>query len=91
MTEPHYGIWIPVYRNWGPLNQPEYSFYTSYARRRSLLIQAERVGFSSTLLAQHIINCYDQDFDQLETWTAAALAKPLKKLRLLQQLCPRDN
>ncbi|MEH2250279.1 hypothetical protein [Nostoc sp.] len=91
MTEPRYGIWIPVYGNWGLLNQPENLFDASYARMRSLLIQAEPVGFSSTFLAQHIINCYDQDFDQLETWTAAALAKPLKKLRLLQQLCPRDN
>lgn len=89
MTEPRYGIWIPVYGNWGPLNQPEDPFDASYARARSLLIQAERVGFSSTLLAQHIINCYDQDFDQLETWTAAAaLAEATEKIEIIAAIKP---
>ncbi|MDZ8084381.1 MAG: hypothetical protein RMY16_02125 [Nostoc sp. DedQUE12b] len=36
MTEPQYGIWIPVYGNWVPLNQPEDPFDASYARARSL-------------------------------------------------------
>lgn len=38
MTEPPMEFWIPVYGNWGLLNQPENLFDASYARMRSLLI-----------------------------------------------------
>lgn len=36
---------------------------------------AEQCGFTTTLIAEHIINPRNQELDQLETWTAAALAE----------------
>lgn len=89
MVESRYGIWIPVYGNWGPLHHAEDPFDASYQRARSLLIRAEQAGFSTTLIAQHIINCYNQDFDQLETWTAAAaLAQATEKIEIIAAIKP---
>ena len=35
-------------------------------------LAAERLGYDSTLIAQHTINPHQEDFDQLEAWSAAA-------------------
>lgn len=56
MSEPHYGIWAPVGGNCGPLNAPDEPIDTSYERTRSLVLQAERLGYVATLVAQHLFN-----------------------------------
>lgn len=51
MSEPHYGIWAPVGGNCGPLNAPDEPIDTSYERTRSLVLEAERLGYVATLVA----------------------------------------
>jgi alkanesulfonate monooxygenase len=72
MPEPRYGIWIPVYGNWGAIHHPEEPRDASYTRAKALLQLAEASGFTTTLIAEHIINPRNMELDQLETWTAAA-------------------
>lgn len=72
MSEPRYGIWIPVYGNCGAMNHPQEPRDASYSRAKALIQLAEECGFTTTLIAEHIINPRNQEFDQLETWTAAA-------------------
>ena len=76
MPEPRYGIWIPVYGNCGAMDHPEEPLDASYARAKALIQHAEQCGFTTTLIAEHLINPRNQELDQLETWTtAAALAE----------------
>lgn len=72
MPQPRYGIWAPVGGNFGPLNSAEEPFDASYERTRSLVLQAERLGFATTLVAQHLANFRSLELAQLETWTTAA-------------------
>ena len=89
MSEPRYGIWIPVYGNWGATNDPQEPRDASYARAKALLQLAEESGFTTTLIAQHLINPRNQDFDQLETWTAAAaLAEATNNIEIIAAIKP---
>lgn len=72
MTEPRYGIWAPVGGNFGPLNTLEEPIDASYDRTRSLVLAAERLGYATTLVAQHIANPRSLELEQLETWTTSA-------------------
>lgn len=51
MSEPRYGIWIPIGANFGPLNPPDEPIDASYERMRSLLLEAECLGYVTTLVA----------------------------------------
>lgn len=72
MSEPRYGIWIPVYGNCGAMKHPQEPRDASYKRAKELIQLAEECGFTTTLIAEHLINPRNQELDQLETWTAAA-------------------
>lgn len=72
MSQPRYGIWIPVYGNCGAMNHPIEPRDASYLRAKTLIQLAEESGFTTTLIAEHIINPRNQEFEQLETWTTAA-------------------
>jgi alkanesulfonate monooxygenase len=71
MSEPCYGIWAPVGGNFGPLNTKHEAIDASYARSRSLILEAERLGYATTLVAQHLANPRSLELEQLETWTAS--------------------
>ena len=71
MTEPRFGIWVPVYGPWGARHHPEEPEQASYAHSREIVVDADRLGFKVALLAQHIINPMNHAYDQLETWSAA--------------------
>jgi alkanesulfonate monooxygenase len=89
MSEPRYGIWAPVGGNFGPLNTPEEPLDASYERTRSLVQEAERLGYTTTLIAQHIANPRSLELDQLETWTAsAALAEATEKIEIIAAIKP---
>ena len=75
MSEPRYGILIPVGGNYGAMNHPQSPRDASYGRAKALLQLAEECGFSTTLLAQHTFNPRNDQFEQLETWTAAAASE----------------
>ncbi|MFN6499373.1 MAG: LLM class flavin-dependent oxidoreductase [Nostoc sp. DedQUE01] len=89
MSEPRYGIWIPVYGNCGVMNHPLEPRDASYSRAKSLIQLAEKWGFTTTLIAQHIINPRNQELDQLETWTAAAaLAEATDSIEIIAAVKP---
>ncbi|MGF2035598.1 MAG: hypothetical protein RMZ43_009840 [Nostoc sp. CmiVER01] len=41
MSEPRYGIWVPVGGNFGPLDTPDEQIDASYERTRSLVVAKE--------------------------------------------------
>lgn len=43
----------------------------SWERNRDLVLEAERLGYDLTLLAQHTVNPRDDSLDELEPWTAS--------------------
>ncbi|MEH2009941.1 LLM class flavin-dependent oxidoreductase [Nostoc sp.] len=89
MSKPRYGIWIPVYGNCGVMNHPLEPRDASYSRAKDLLQLAERCGFTTTLIAEHIINPRNQQLDQLETWTAAAaLAEATNSIEIIAAVKP---
>lgn len=84
MSEPRYSIWAPVGGNFGPLNTPDEPINASYERTRSLVLEAERLGYVTTLVAQHLANPCSLDLEQLETWTAcAALAEATESIEII--------
>lgn len=89
MSQPRYGIWIPVYGNCGAMNHPLEPRDASYLRAKTLIQLAEEYGFTTTLIAEHIINPRNQEFEQLETWTtAAALAEATKSIEIIAAVKP---
>jgi len=89
MSGPRFGVWAPVYGNHGarlhPLDPPD----AGYRRNRDLLLRAERAGFDSTLLAQHVIHPSDTEDEVLETWsTLAALAEATSRIELIGAIKP---
>ncbi len=89
MSEPRYGIWIPVYGNCGAMNHPLEPRDASYKRAKALIQLAEQCGFTTTLIAEHIINPRNQELDQLETWTAAAaLAEATNSIEIIAAVKP---
>lgn len=89
MPETRYGIWIPVYGNCGAMNHPLEPRDASYSRAKSLIHLAEECGFTTTLIAEHIINPRNAELDQLETWTtAAALAEATHSIEIIAAVKP---
>ncbi|BAY22015.1 luciferase-like protein [Calothrix sp. NIES-2100] len=89
MPEPRYGIWAPVGGNFGPLDTEEEPVDASYERSRSLILEAERLGYATTLVAQHLVNPRSLELEQLETWTAsAALAEATEKIEIIAAIKP---
>jgi alkanesulfonate monooxygenase len=87
--EPRFGVWAPVYGNWGARNHPDDPADASYARTREVLRAAEAVGFDSTLLAEHIVAPSNPDYGVLETWTAsAAIAEATERLEIIAAIKP---
>ena len=89
MTAPRFGVWAPVYGNHGARHHPDDVLDASYRRTRDLLLRAERTGFDSTLLAQHVIHPSNTEDDVLETWsTLAALAETTSRIELIGAVKP---
>ena len=89
MTEPRYGIWAPVGGNFGPLDTSEEPIDASFERTKQLVLQAEQLGFVTTLVAQHLANPRGLELDQLETWTAsAALAALTERIEIIAAIKP---
>lgn len=84
-----FGVWAPVYGAWGSHQHPHDPPDASYRRTRALARRAEEIGFSSTLLAEHVINPGRADFDVLETWTAAAaIAEATERIEIIAAVKP---
>src|SRR5947208_14510316 len=88
-TGPRFGIWAPVYGTWGARTHPDEPVDSSYRRTRDLIVEAERLGFDSTLLAQHIVNPGNEAVPSLETWTtAAAVAEATESIEIIAAIKP---
>ena len=89
MSSPRFGVWAPVYGSWGSRHHPDDPPDAGYERTRELVRLAERLGFDSVLLAEHIVNPQRPDFDILETWTAAAaVADATERLEVIAAVKP---
>jgi len=86
---PRFGIWALVHGSRGAFHDPEEPFDASWRRNRALVLEAEALGFDTTLIAQHTANPYNPAFDQLEAWTAAAaLAEATSRIELIAAIKP---
>ena len=89
MSGPRFGVWAPVYGNHGARRHPGDVPDASYRRNRDLIVRAERAGFDSTLVAQHVVHPSDTEDDVLETWsTLAAVAEATDRIELIGAIKP---
>jgi alkanesulfonate monooxygenase len=89
VQSPRFGVWAAVSGTWASRHHPEDPPDASWARNRDLVLEAEQLGFDSTLIAQHTINTKDDHFDQLEAWTAAAgLAALTERIEIIVAVKP---
>ena len=88
-TQPRFGVWAPVYGTWGARTHPDDPVDSGYRRTRELIRLAEANGFTSTLLAQHVVNPSNPEVATLETWTAsAAIAEATTRIEIIAAIKP---
>ena len=88
-TPPRFGVWALVHGSRAALQDPDEPYDASWTRNRELILEAERLGYDSTLIAQHTINPHREDLDQLEAWTAsAAIAALTSKIAIIAAIKP---
>ena len=84
-----FGIWALVHGSRGALQDPEEPYDASWERNLALVQEAERLGYDSTLVAQHTINPHHAPSDQLEAWTSsAALAARTSRIEIITAIKP---
>ncbi len=84
-----FGIWALVHGSRAAHQDPEEPYDASWERNRDLVLAAERLGYDSTLIAQHTINPHQEDLDQLEAWSsAAALAALTSRIEIIAAIKP---
>src|ERR1700736_5455800 len=84
-----FGVWALVHGSRAALQDPDEPYDASWARNRALILEAESLGFDSTLVAQHAINPHHAPQDQLEAWTAsAALAALTHRIEIVAAIKP---
>ena len=90
MTHPlRFGVWAPVHGSRAARDDPDEPHDASWDRNRTLVLEAERLGYDSVLVAQHTVNPYDETSDQLEAWTAsAALAALTQRIEIIAAIKP---
>jgi len=89
MSQARFGIWALVHGSRGALHDPDEPFDASWARNKNLVLQAEALGYDSVLIAQHTANPYDDEWDELEAWTAAAaLAALTSRIEIIAAIKP---
>lgn len=88
-TTLRFGVWALVYGTWGAKQHPLEPVDASWARNRDQIVEADRLGFDATLVAQHEINPSGDHYDQLEAWTAsAALAAVTQNIEIITAIKP---
>ena len=84
-----FGVWALVHGSRAALQDPEEPYDASWDRNRALILEAEALGFDTTLVAQHTINPHHAPQDQLEAWTAAAaLAALTSRIEIIAAIKP---
>jgi alkanesulfonate monooxygenase len=86
---PRFGVWALVSGATGSLFHPDDPPDATWERNKRLILQAEALGYDSTLVAQHLFHVRDDDRDQLETWTScAALAAITDRIEIIAAIKP---
>jgi len=86
---PRFGVWALVHGSRAALQDPDEPYDASWERNRALILEAERLGYDCTLIAQHTINPHDPGLDELEAWTAAAaLAALTSRIEIIAAIKP---
>jgi alkanesulfonate monooxygenase len=87
--QPRFGVWSLVCGTWASLHHPQEPFDASWERNKAQILEAEELGYDTTLLAQHTINPFGDGYDELEAWTAAAgLAALTKRIEIIAAIKP---
>lgn len=88
-TDLRLGVWAIVHGGWATQQHPEDPPDPSWARNRRLILEAEELGFDSTLVAQHTVNPMGDEHPELEAWTAsAALAAVTERIEIITAIKP---
>ncbi len=86
---PRVGIWALVHGSRAAYGDPSEPYDASWERNRTLVLEAERLGYDLVLLAQHTMNPRDDGLDELEPWTsAAALAALTQRIEIIAAIKP---
>lgn len=86
---PRFGVWCMVYGSWASYHHPQDPVDASWERNRRQILEAEELGYDSTLVAQHIFNPSGDEYDQLEAWTgSAALAALTQRIEIITAIKP---
>jgi len=84
-----FGVWALTEGTWHSRRHPDDPFDASWERNKRQVMEAEALGFDSTLLAQHTVNPFGDQYDELEPWTAAAaLAALTERIELIVAIKP---
>ncbi len=84
-----FGVWALVYGNWASFHHPEDPVDASWERNKRQILEAEQLGFDTTLIAQHVVNPFGEEHDQLDAWTAAAgLAALTERIEIIAAIKP---
>jgi alkanesulfonate monooxygenase len=88
-NQPRFGVWALVCGSWAALQHPDDPFDASWARNKAQILEAEDLGYDTTLIAQHTLNPLGDGYDELEAWTAAAaLAGLTKRIEIIAAIKP---
>lgn len=89
-VSPRFGIWALVAGATGSFYHPDDPPDATWERNKRLVLEAEALGYDSTLVAQHLFHTRDESLDQLETWTScAALAGLTERIEIIAAIKPR--
>jgi alkanesulfonate monooxygenase len=84
-----FGVWAPVHGPRAALQDPAEPFDASWPHNKALVLEAEALGFDSTLIAQHTVNPRRPNHDQIDAWTAAAaLAALTSRIEIIAAIKP---
>jgi alkanesulfonate monooxygenase len=86
---PRFGVWALEEGTFGALTHPEDPHRATWERVRDQVLEAERLGFDSTLIAQLFISPFGDDYEQLEAWSlAAGLAAITDRIEIIAAVKP---
>jgi len=84
-----FGVWAPVHGPRAALQDPDEPFDASWSHNKRVILEAEALGYDSTLIAQHTVNPHRSTSEQLEAWTAAAaLAALTSRIEIIAAIKP---
>lgn len=89
IAPPRFGVWANVNGSWASFHHPEDPPDASWLRNKALVLEAEALGFATTLVAQQTINPWNEEYGQLEAWSAsAALAAVSRRIEIITAIKP---